>query len=95
MNLNIGGEFKQNIVAYARSYQDRLLITAVSRLLTTICDEDTLPLGETWKDTSLIMPEKFDKIRNEITCAEMEGKEKIKATEIFRDFPAALLNCYK
>jgi (1->4)-alpha-D-glucan 1-alpha-D-glucosylmutase len=92
--LEIEGDKKDNIAAYARVLEKKMIVTVVPRFAVGLCDQESFPLGENvWGETSVILPGKVSSIINEITCEKIEPAEKIKAAGIFNQFPAALLNC--
>ena len=91
--LEIQGAFKDNVIAFARTYEKQFIITVAPRFFTDIISEDQLPLGETvWKDTSVVLDNKFSQnMTNCITGKSLHAEDKIYLAQALQDFPACLL----
>ena len=91
--LETGGKFKENLIAFARNYEDNFIITLAPRFLTDLVKENVLPIGtDIWSDTYI----KLNKInsptlKNNLTGEVFEKRGKILIGEIFRNFPYALI----
>ena len=59
--LEVKGSKSENIVAFARNFENETIITIVPRLIYhMISEEKAFPLGEeVWKDTKIVLPEDF------------------------------------
>ena len=89
--LETGGQFKNNIIAFARKTNKTWAITVVPRFLTGIIKENNLPLGiGTWQDTHILIPSPI-KPKNLITMENLSYNRIISVGDIFRQFPAAII----
>ncbi|MEJ2614937.1 MAG: malto-oligosyltrehalose synthase [Ignavibacteriaceae bacterium] len=93
--LETGGKFKDNLIAYARNFEDNIIITLAPRFLTELVGESTLPVGvDVWNDTYI----KLNKLNtslmtNKLTGETFEKKDRILIGELFKNFPFGLLRC--
>ena len=93
------GTRARNVISFIRCDENASCLVAVPRFLAgLLSDEHQAPTGETiWSDTWLEMPkeprERLDgrKLRNIFTGRVMTGKSQLSASEIFREFPIAVL----
>jgi len=91
--LTIEGQYASKIIAFARSYNKKWLITVAPRFLTDLINEGELPVGyNVWKDTHIVIPENFpSRWRNSVTSQEIHSGASLPAGLVFERFPAALL----
>jgi (1->4)-alpha-D-glucan 1-alpha-D-glucosylmutase len=91
--LEVGGKFKDNIVAFARSLGDTMAITIAPRFLTALVQPGEYPLGEqVWADTQLHLPQgSVSTWRDAITDQTISGSGAIAIGQILQHFPVALL----
>jgi (1->4)-alpha-D-glucan 1-alpha-D-glucosylmutase len=91
--LETGGKYKNNIIAFAREHRPLWAVITVPRLLTSVVQEGQDPLDrKVWDDTHIILPDDAPPLWNEeITGAEVEGKQVIYAGDLLKQFPCALL----
>ncbi len=91
--LEVQGEFKGHVLAFARVHSGRVAISISPRLMTALVAEGELPMGrEVWRDTRLVIPDQYPvHWRNAITSREIESKGTVEIGEILEDFPVALL----
>lgn len=90
--LQSEGGFADNIVSFMRVMNDKYMVVIVPRFLTDIAPENELPLGnEKWKDTAVILPEKYSGLKNLFTGMQVSGDGKIMIGESLSCFPAAVL----
>lgn len=97
--LSVKGRYERHICAYARKWEEKVVIVAAPRMYAVLLGQETkIPLGrETWKDTEIIIPEYLPagKFRNifsgEVESAEANDGPRLPAASIFRSFPLALL----
>jgi (1->4)-alpha-D-glucan 1-alpha-D-glucosylmutase len=91
--LEVGGKFKEHIVAFARSFGDTIAIAIAPRFLTTLVQPGEYPLGEqVWADTQLHLPQgSASTWRDAITDQTISGSGAIAIGQILQHFPVALL----
>jgi (1->4)-alpha-D-glucan 1-alpha-D-glucosylmutase len=91
--LDVEGEFRNHIVAFARTHNQKSGIVAVPRLVASIVKKDELPLGDIWKDTHLLLPSELENqlFYNAITEEKIYIENKIDLNELFTSFPGALI----
>ncbi len=89
--LEVGGKFKDHIVAFARNFGDTTAIAVAPRFLTTLVQPGEYPLGEqVWADTYLEIPQGAHSTwRDAITNQTISGSGAI--AQILQHFPVALL----
>jgi (1->4)-alpha-D-glucan 1-alpha-D-glucosylmutase len=88
------GKYKNNIIAYARHHEEKWVIIIAPRFLSTIVEENRLPLDkEVWDDTHIILPEKAPKTwKNAFTDESITCADTIAIGEVMKYFPLALLS---
>jgi len=91
--LSVQGKYKDNIIAYLRTYKNKTLITIVPRFCTKIVKSGQYPLGnKLWKNTSIELPKK-----TRYSGLEFISQQPIRLAEltpignIFRYFPIAVI----
>jgi (1->4)-alpha-D-glucan 1-alpha-D-glucosylmutase len=94
------GAMKDHLFGFVRRLGDKLAVAVVPRLLTSlVLDQNALPLGNaTWGDATVLLPEQVGprRWRNIFTGAELqdlerEGQRSLRLSDLFADFPIALL----
>lgn len=91
--LETAGEFKDHLVAFARSRGDIRALTIVPRFLTGLIGEKDLPFGKSvWRDTSLLLPEGYSgSFADAFTGQEIRAERALPVGEVLSHFPVALL----
>ncbi|WP_341736219.1 malto-oligosyltrehalose synthase [Microcoleus sp. CAWBG640] len=91
--LEVVGRFKDNLIAFARSYENTTAIVIAPRFLTGIVKAEEMPLGEkVWKDTKLELSEEMPSVwKDAITNQIVESNGQLAIAEALNYFPAALL----
>lgn len=96
--LSARGGKANHIIAFARHSGDEWAIAAVPRFFTRLTpDPRQLPLGKVWGDTQLLLnATPAMRWRNiftgaEVSATDREGAASIAASELFADFPVAML----
>ncbi|MEK0194507.1 malto-oligosyltrehalose synthase, partial [Microcoleus anatoxicus] len=91
--LEVVGRFKDNLIAFARSYENTTAIVIAPRFLTGIVKPEEMPLGEkVWKDTKLELSEEMPSVwKDAITNQMVESNGQLAIAEALNYFPAALL----
>lgn len=91
--LEVKGEYKNNIIAFTRSYMNKWIITIVPRFLTEVIKTEELPLGKNiWKDTYIEMPQNTKmKYIDAISKKEFETEDKLYIGDIFEICTGAVL----
>jgi (1->4)-alpha-D-glucan 1-alpha-D-glucosylmutase len=88
--IEVGGKFKEHIVAFARSFGDTTAIAIAPRFLTSLVQSGEYPIGEVWADTQLQLPQGMQSSwRDAITGQTISGTGAI--AQILQHFPVALL----
>jgi (1->4)-alpha-D-glucan 1-alpha-D-glucosylmutase len=89
------GERAQHVVAFARTGGGAAVIVAVPRLVATLTRERdfALPEAADWRGTRIPLPDELaGRYRNALTGEEFRpGKHGLAASDVFADFPVALL----
>jgi (1->4)-alpha-D-glucan 1-alpha-D-glucosylmutase len=90
--LAVTGKYAENIIAFARQYEDKMAIAIAPRLLTRLMQPGELPLGEKWHDTQIEFPPGMPSQWNNAMTKQPYKSDRILAIkEIFEHFPVALL----
>jgi (1->4)-alpha-D-glucan 1-alpha-D-glucosylmutase len=91
--LEAQGSFKNNVIAFARTYEKQFVITIAPRFFTEIISEDQLPMGEEmWKDTALVLNDKLSQEMKNIMTGKIVSLQKyIYLAQALEDFPVCLL----
>ena len=84
------GKYGDNIVAFARSYEDQTIVAIAPRFFTQIVQPPELPLGEVWQDTCIELPPSASAWRNAITSQSVTDDHLLMA-DALSHFPVALL----
>jgi (1->4)-alpha-D-glucan 1-alpha-D-glucosylmutase len=89
--LTVTGKFAENIIAFARSYEDKIAIAVAPRFLTRLIEPGNDPLcQEVWQDTRLELPPGMPSAwKNAIS--QIHTKEDLSIGNILQHFPVALL----
>ncbi|HEY1326124.1 MAG TPA: malto-oligosyltrehalose synthase [Casimicrobiaceae bacterium] len=91
------GTHASRVVAYARSREGRLLVVVVPRLWTALSGESAQwPLGASWSDTCLLLPDAARDWRNVLTGALVSARAEANGTRMMladalAAFPVALV----
>jgi (1->4)-alpha-D-glucan 1-alpha-D-glucosylmutase len=91
--LSVGGKHRNNVVAFARQWENRWSITVAPRLFASLISPDQLPLGrEVWEDTSIALPEGAPSSwRHIFTERVLEAGRSLDLAVVCESFPAGLL----
>lgn len=91
--LEVVGTFKDNVVAFARSFGDTTIIVIAPRFLTGVVKPEEMPIGkQVWKDTNLELSEQMPSVwKDAITNQAVESNGTLAIGEALSYFPAALL----
>ncbi len=91
--LEVIGELKEHLIAFARSDGKKTLITIVPRFLSGLIEPGQLPLGQdVWQETTLKLPQNDDLIwEDAITHQKLPANGFLNIGEILKYFPVALL----
>jgi (1->4)-alpha-D-glucan 1-alpha-D-glucosylmutase len=91
--LVAGGTFKGHIVAFARNYGRKWVITIVPIFLTCLIKEGEAPLGrKVWNETHIILPENAPRIwTDRITGEKIKTENKCLIGDAMKSFPVSLL----
>ena len=96
--LQVAGCHAQNVIAFIRRKGDSAVLIAVPRWLTQLSSKEEEGPGANWCDTRVILPEqsssRWENVLTEIehTAEDRENGSVVLASDLFRDFPVALLN---
>jgi len=95
--LTVDGSAREHVFAFARVLGPRQAIVAVPRLVATLRPDGGAPIGETWRETRIGVPEEAPRCYRQVftgACAsviEEEGRRWIRAADAFAHFPIAFL----
>ncbi len=90
--LTADGEFRENLVAFARMHLQRWAIIVVPRLTVSIVKEGELPIEEAWSDTEIHLPDNTpSEWYDVITGEKIYAKNTISLRKLFTVFPAVTL----
>jgi (1->4)-alpha-D-glucan 1-alpha-D-glucosylmutase len=91
--LSVRGKYKENIVAYARTYQNAWALTIAPRFFTSLINDCELPVGEhIWADTHILLPEGTPTSwKDVITGQVVAAREQLFAGDVLKHFSASLL----
>lgn len=90
--LETGGKYKENIVAFARRFDDKWAIIVIPRFLSLFVKVGESPLGKVWDDTYISLPSDSNfNFVNSITGEDISGNKTLLLSSIMKSFPAALL----
>ncbi|HEX3019477.1 MAG TPA: malto-oligosyltrehalose synthase [Chitinispirillaceae bacterium] len=94
--LTVSGIYREHILAFARKYDTQWAVVAVPRFLTSIINENQIPLSkEIWADTSLEFPAEIplsgQDWYNVITGESIQLENQPAIGDLFRFFPGAFL----
>jgi len=92
--LEVRGKFKDNIVAFARTTEEKTAIAIAPRFFTSLIKPGELPLGEqVWHDTHIkLSPEMPLTWKNLLTSQTIQGDGILQIGEVLKHFPVALLS---
>ena len=90
--IEVGGRYKDHVVAFARNYGNTWAITITPRFLTTLIKEGELPLGQqVWDNTYVTLPEGVTLWKDAITAQVIKGQGTLLIGEVLKHFPVTLL----
>jgi (1->4)-alpha-D-glucan 1-alpha-D-glucosylmutase len=96
--LHVSGKHAERLIAFGYFGPDAAAITAVPRLIAGLAGMGEAPLGDIWEDTFIHLPPEraASGYRNIFTdeivgVSEQNGVTVLRAAEVFKRFPAALL----
>ncbi len=90
--LEAGGKYRDNIIVFARRFNEQWAIIVVPRFLSLFIKEGENPLGQIWDDTYISLPNDSDfYFVNSITQEKINGNRTLSLGSIMKSFPAALL----
>lgn len=93
ISLSIEGELKENVLAFARRYQETWYVTAVPLHLASVCARQGKEiLSIDWYDTRIVLPEEAPAEYDHLFSAIKGNQEKgIAVKEIFKSLPLAVI----
>ncbi len=91
--VDIEGTRKGHVLSFIRRLDDRWVLTAAPRFLTTVMEEEQLPFGRSlWEDTALLLPSGSPSAwRDCLTGRSLKGGERVPVGDIIQEFPVACL----
>jgi (1->4)-alpha-D-glucan 1-alpha-D-glucosylmutase len=95
--LAVEGSAREHVFAFARVLGQRQAIVAVPRLVATLRPDGDAPIGDTWRDTRIAVPDTSPRCYRQAftgACAsviEDGGRRWIRAADAFAHFPIAFL----
>jgi (1->4)-alpha-D-glucan 1-alpha-D-glucosylmutase len=92
VSLEVGGKFKDHIIAFARNHERSWAVTVAPRFLTALIKEGEYPLDQhVWGDTYIVVPDGVTSWRDAITARLIKSRKTLPIGEILEHFPVALL----
>ena len=89
--LEVTGRNSKSLIAFARKFQEKVVITVVPTLVTSFFDEQLQLRNDTINDLKVLIPEELSgSFKNEFTGRSFSSEE-LDLNTIFADFPVALL----
>ena len=91
--LEVTGQYKDHVIAFARSHDHGWSVAVAPRLLTRLIKEDQHPMGrEIWKDTRIVVPDGAPTEWRDAVCGHrIAGERSLGLGDVLKDFPVALL----
>lgn len=90
--LEVVGQYKDHIVAFARSFNNQIAIAVAPRLLTSLIEPGSYPCGEdVWGDTQLHIPQQLQSTWQDVFSQTVLNSGTIAIGQILQNFPIALL----
>jgi len=90
--LAVEGIHAPCVIAFARSFGNRHVIAVAPRFVASFTPDDTVPLGELWGDTCLVLPDLLPHDWSEtLSSRQVHACPNLPVAELFRHFPGALL----
>jgi len=91
--IRVTGKHRDHIIAFSREYENMYAVTIAPRWLTSIVDENSIPLGKkVWGDTSVYLPPPRNRVwGNVVTGERVEKSGRVAVGDILTNYPAALL----
>ncbi len=92
--LKVKGIYKENIIAFARRYQNKWLIVAAPLYTASICKKQGVePICINWKDTRIAIPAEAPSVWSALLSgANLTVKADILISDIFKELPIAILS---
>lgn len=85
--LNVKGEYKDHIIAFARNYQNNFIVVALP-LYTALLVDDSGALIHDWKDTEILLPENASgEIQEVLSGAFLTSHSSIMLSDAFAEKP--------
>lgn len=92
--LQVEGEFKEHVIAFARNEGSSWALTVAPRFFTYLVERGEYPIGNgIWKETHVVLPEEFPvNWKEAITSCDLVAPHRlIPLGEALKNFPVALL----
>jgi (1->4)-alpha-D-glucan 1-alpha-D-glucosylmutase len=91
--LEVVGKFKDQVVAFAKQYENKVAIALAPRMLTSLVPSGTYPLGkDVWQDTQLQLPVGMaSSWKDVLTDQLLTTNGTVLVGVALKDFPVALL----
>lgn len=89
--LTVNGKHKNNIIAFARKFENSWSVTIAPRFFTELGDENTVPLGEKiWADTNFKLPQELE-LTDAFTSEKFPKDSVMYMKTVLKSFPVGLL----
>ena len=91
--LEVEGQFKDHIFAFAREYQQKFCVVVVPLSVATLCENQKCDIASfDWKDTKVLLPDNAAKdFQNVIIDIKGKADGFLSVQELFQDIPFAVL----
>lgn len=85
------GRTEDNLIAFARRWQNQRLVAIAPRFLTSLITPGEYPIGDVWEKTTLELPSKHTVWRDMISDRVITATGETPLSQILANFPVALL----
>ena len=92
------GNRARHVVAFARTTENKTLVALTGRFFLKLCNSHGKPIGDTWGDTKLILPKRFEQTNfqdvftgQSIAAEKHEDGLALPLSQVFSHCPVALL----
>lgn len=92
--LRVEGQHARHLLAFSRRFRNTIAITVVPRLMMSLVEPNTMPLGrDIWRDTRICLPENVPStLNNPLTGTTTDSSDSAYAGDLIEAFPVAFLH---
>lgn len=92
--VEVEGTYAGHVCAFCRTLEEQSILVIAPRLVVGMLNgELTMPLGDTWADTRLVLPDALqgNRLQNIFTGEAIEGQPHIELSQLLAGWPVAML----